>query len=252
MKRPHGSRPLVRVALAVLLALAALDLVASGGSGTAGSSAPSGAPSVAPAASPSAAAHELRGMLPYVWTESLIEKHPCRGMKRVGEVVHMRHAVWSYRRAGFDSRLSGRDEVAGPALCPASAFLSLASNFSAASDATKATRPGPRVGSVSMVFLGFATRGLRPSRRPDGLSAQAPVLQPVCKPSACAARLCAARPWQGRRATAEARTRQRDYSVADRVPEIETRLLRRAALHTGCRDPPGAPDDHLQPAGSHW
>ena len=104
-----------RVGLALCVVLAAA-LAATGVSACASS----GAESVSTAAIASgtpvalatpAPAHELHGMLPYVWNESLIEKRPYRGMKRVGDVVQMRHAVWSYQRASSDSRLAGRVDI---------------------------------------------------------------------------------------------------------------------------------------------
>ena len=69
-------------------------------------------PTASPAAPPaSAAAEEFRGMLPYVWTESLIKQRPYRSKKTVGDVLQMRHAVWSYRRASSDPRLIGRIDI---------------------------------------------------------------------------------------------------------------------------------------------
>ena len=50
-------------------------------------------------------------MLPYVWTQSLIKERPYRSTKTVGDVVQMRHAVWSYQHASSDSRLTGRMDI---------------------------------------------------------------------------------------------------------------------------------------------
>jgi hypothetical protein len=104
-----------RLAFALCLLLAAA-LGAVGVSACGGSSTESVSPAAIVSGTPvalatSAAAQEFHGMLPYVWTQSLIKERPYRSTKTVGDVVQMRHAVWSYRHASSDSRLTGRFDV---------------------------------------------------------------------------------------------------------------------------------------------
>ena len=101
------------IALVVMLLLCASAVVtACGGSSTTATASPTTTPTTKAAASlQPVAVREFRGMLPYVWTASLIKQRPYRSTKTVGDVVEMRHAVWSYRRASSDSRLIGRIDI---------------------------------------------------------------------------------------------------------------------------------------------
>jgi hypothetical protein len=107
----------VRTELAAIIGVASLLLVGGAvvtacGNSSASNASPAATAPVTPAvrASP-ATAGEFQGMLPMVFTQSLIKQRPYRSTKTVGEVVQMRHAVWSYRHASSDSRLTGRLEV---------------------------------------------------------------------------------------------------------------------------------------------
>ena len=109
-KKRHPSR--LRTGLAgiagtvMVLLVASVVMTACGGPADAAASA---TPTAARATSPApAVAQGSHGMIPYVWTQSLIKKRPYRSTKTVGDVVQMRHAVWSYRIASSDSRLAGR------------------------------------------------------------------------------------------------------------------------------------------------
>ena len=105
------SRLAFALCLLLAAALGAACVSACGGSST-GSSSPAAVVSGTPVAlATSAAAQELHGMLPYVWTQSPIKERPYGSTKTVGDVVQMRHAVWSYRHASSDSRLTGRFDV---------------------------------------------------------------------------------------------------------------------------------------------
>ena len=85
-------------------------LVACGGPTPAASS-PTVAPSATVTAAPPAAAEEFRGMLPYVSTSSLVKERAYRSIETVGDVVQMRHAVWTFRLSSSDPRLAGTEEV---------------------------------------------------------------------------------------------------------------------------------------------
>ena len=50
-------------------------------------------------------------MLPYVYTSSLVKERPYASTKTVGDVVQMRHAVWTFRCASSDPRLAGREDI---------------------------------------------------------------------------------------------------------------------------------------------
>ena len=50
-------------------------------------------------------------MLPYVSTSSLVRERSYASTKTVGDVVQMRHAVWTFRCACSDPRLAGTEEV---------------------------------------------------------------------------------------------------------------------------------------------
>jgi hypothetical protein len=102
MKAMRSSRSRWAATLAAILA-AALSLAACGGSGHAASSSPSPTAPVA--------VQEFHGMLPMVFTQSLIKAHPYRSTRKVGDVARMRHAVWTYRHASSDPRLTGRLDV---------------------------------------------------------------------------------------------------------------------------------------------
>ena len=114
MKRSHLTGCFWGATLAVLVA-AALALAACGGSSSTATSPTTtetqGAAPSPSAGAPTTAVHEFHGMLPIVFTQSLIEERPYRSTKTVGDVVQMRHAVWSYRHVSSDPRLSGRYEV---------------------------------------------------------------------------------------------------------------------------------------------
>jgi hypothetical protein len=103
---------LSRSATLALLVVSVLALAACGGSDATPTTSPA-AMSGATTSSASAptAAHEFRGMLPIVWTQSLIKQRPYRSTKTVGDVVRMRHALWTYRAESSDPRLSGRIDV---------------------------------------------------------------------------------------------------------------------------------------------
>jgi len=101
-----------RLAFALLLLLAAA-LGAAGASACGGSSTDSVSPAAIVSGTPvalatPAAAQKLRGMLPVVFTQSLIKKHGGGSTKTVGGVVQMRHTVWTYRNQSSDPRLNGR------------------------------------------------------------------------------------------------------------------------------------------------
>ena len=102
------------VTMMLLLAGSAI-VAACGGSTTTGSppeAAASGIPSGSPVADASpATVREFRGMLPCVSTSSLVKERPYASTKTVGDVVQMRHAVWTFRRASSDPRLAGTEEV---------------------------------------------------------------------------------------------------------------------------------------------
>jgi hypothetical protein len=69
-------------------------------------------PTAAPTASPRpAAVQEFHGMLPYVFTSSLVKDRPDASTRTVGGVKQMRHAVWTFRLASSDPRLAGTEEV---------------------------------------------------------------------------------------------------------------------------------------------
>jgi len=104
-----------RLAFALCLLLAAA-LGAAGLSACGGSSTESVSPATVVSGSPvalatPAAVQEFRGMLPYVSTSSLIKDRPYASTKTVGDVVQMRHAVWTFRCACSDLRLAGTEEV---------------------------------------------------------------------------------------------------------------------------------------------
>jgi len=97
-------------ALCLLLAaaLGAASMSACGGSGTESAS-PAAVVSGTPVAlATPATAQEVRGMLPVVFTLSLVKRHGGGSSKTVGDVVQMRHVMWTYRNQSSDPRLSGR------------------------------------------------------------------------------------------------------------------------------------------------
>ena len=118
IKERHSSR--LRTELPAVIGIATLLLAAGAVVTACGSSTTSGTPSAAaaslPLGSPAAqalpvAVSEFRGMLPYVYTSSLIKERPTGSTKTVGDVVQTRHAVRVFRRASSDPRLAGREEV---------------------------------------------------------------------------------------------------------------------------------------------
>ena len=122
-KQRQPSRP--RTSVAAMVATTVLLLAGGAVLAACGSSTSGGAPAAAHAATPAAAssaatpatnaspvaAEAFRGMLPIVFTQSLITTRPYRSTKTVGGVVQLRHAVWSYQHASSDSRLTGRLDV---------------------------------------------------------------------------------------------------------------------------------------------
>jgi len=110
--RKRGSRTTFAGVLLLLAAPAVFALIACGGGGTPASVSPAPISSSASTASPtSAAAQKLRGMLPVVFTQSLIKKHGGGSTRTVGDVVQMRHTTWTYLQKSSDPRLSGRYDV---------------------------------------------------------------------------------------------------------------------------------------------
>jgi len=102
------SRLAFALCLLLTAAVAAACLSACGGSSTESVS-PAAPVSGTPAAlATSAAAQELRGMLPYCWTQKLIKERSGGSTKTVGDVVQMRRMLWTYRQVSTDPRLSGR------------------------------------------------------------------------------------------------------------------------------------------------
>jgi hypothetical protein len=100
----------------MLAFVGAATLGATGMSACSGSSTESVSPAATVSGTPlalstAAAAQELRGMLPVVFTQSLIKKHGGGSTKTVGVVVQIRHVVWTYRNESSDPRLSGRFDV---------------------------------------------------------------------------------------------------------------------------------------------
>jgi hypothetical protein len=116
VKRRQSSRPGAKLTAALG---ATLMLLCGAFTAACGSSATGGAAPVSPGATGAeltahvspAAATRLRGMLPYVYTSSLTRERSYRSVKTVGDVVQMRHAVWTFRRASSDPRLAGREDV---------------------------------------------------------------------------------------------------------------------------------------------
>jgi len=103
-----GSRLACALCLLLAVALGAVGVSACGGSSTESVSPAaivSGTP-VALATPP--AAQEVRVMLPVVFTQSLVKRHGGGSSKTVGDVVQMRHVMWTYRNRSSDPRLSGR------------------------------------------------------------------------------------------------------------------------------------------------
>ena len=109
--RSHATvRSRLAFALCLLLAaaLGAASMSACGGSGTESAS-PAAVVSGTPVAlATPATAQEVRGMLPVVFTLSLVKRHGGGSSKTVGDVVQMRHVMWTYRNQSSDPRLSGR------------------------------------------------------------------------------------------------------------------------------------------------
>jgi len=104
-----------RLACALCLLLAAALGVA-GVSACGGSSTESVSPATVVSGTPvalatSAAVQDYHGMLPVVFTQSLIDDHGGGSTKTVGDVVQMRHDAWTYRQDASDPRLSGRFDV---------------------------------------------------------------------------------------------------------------------------------------------
>jgi hypothetical protein len=119
VKRRQSSRlgaKLTALVGATLLLLAGGVFTTGCGGSTGGTPPPASTVAASPAATlaahPSpAAVREFRGMLPYVYTSSLIEERPSGSTKTVGGVVQTRRAVWVFRRASSDPRLAGREVV---------------------------------------------------------------------------------------------------------------------------------------------
>jgi hypothetical protein len=114
----NGYPPRLRAGLAAIVGTAVLLLVGSmlmaacGGSVTTATSSPTTTQSSTAVSLKSATdAQEFHGMLPMVFTQSLIRARPYRSTTTVGGVVQLRHAVWTYRHASSDSRLTGRFDV---------------------------------------------------------------------------------------------------------------------------------------------
>jgi len=110
MNKRTTPRSLAGGALLLVTGLLVAGMLVACGGPTPAAGSPSVAPSATGSASPQAA-EEFHGMLPYVWTESLIKQRPYQSTKTVGDVVQMRHAVWSYRRASSDPRLIGTIDI---------------------------------------------------------------------------------------------------------------------------------------------
>jgi len=103
-----GSRLAGALCLLLAAALGAAGVSACGGSSTESVS-PAAVVSGTPVAlATPAAAQEVRGMLPVVFTQSLIKKNGGGSSKTVGDVVQMRHVMWTYRNESSDPRLNGR------------------------------------------------------------------------------------------------------------------------------------------------
>jgi hypothetical protein len=120
MKRSSLTWSVWAVMLAVLVVTTVLTLAACGSSDGSDASTPAASPEPtnAPAASSTSAASstpaavkEFRGMLPIVFTQSLVKERDYRSSTTVGDVEQMRHAAWTYRNESSDPRLSGRFDV---------------------------------------------------------------------------------------------------------------------------------------------
>jgi len=120
MRSPFAVGSGMLAALVLLLPavlLGTVALAACGGSDTDGDSAAT-ATTAPPSASPQTlpvAVEEFRGMLPVVTTSTLVKERPYGTEKTVqravGDVVQMRHAVWTYRQKSSDRRLNGIYDV---------------------------------------------------------------------------------------------------------------------------------------------
>ena len=112
-KRSHetiGSRLAFALCLLLAAALGVAGVSACGGSSA--ESVPTAAVVGTPVAlATSAAVQEFHDMLPCVSTSSLVKERPDASTKTVGDVVQMRHAVWTFLRASSDPRLAGTEEV---------------------------------------------------------------------------------------------------------------------------------------------
>ena len=111
MKKRTTPRSLAGGALLLLTGLLAAGMLVACGGPTPAASSPTVTPSAMVNASPQAAAEEFRGMLPYVYTSSLVKERPYASTKTVGDVVQTRHAVWTFRRASSDPRLAGTEDI---------------------------------------------------------------------------------------------------------------------------------------------
>ena len=118
IKERHSSR--LRTELTAVIGIAILLLAAGAVVTACGSSTTSGTPSAAaaslPSSSPAAqalpvAVSEFRGMLPYVYTMSLVKERPSGITKTVGDVAQTRRAVWAFRRTSSDPRLTGTEVI---------------------------------------------------------------------------------------------------------------------------------------------
>ena len=106
-----GSRLAFALCLLLAAAVGATSVSACGGSSTESVS-PAAVVSGKPVAlATPAAVSEFRGMLPIVWTQSLIKMRPYRSTRTVGGVTQLRHALWTWRAGSSDPRLSGRYDV---------------------------------------------------------------------------------------------------------------------------------------------
>jgi hypothetical protein len=111
-QRRFAAATWTRVLVVLPLLCASALVTACGGASTATSS-PSVASSVETTASPrpTTAVTEFHGMLPIVFTQSLVRERAYESTTPVGDIMQMRHALWTYRNESSDPRLSGRFDV---------------------------------------------------------------------------------------------------------------------------------------------
>jgi len=112
MDKRTTTRSLAGGALLLVTGLLVAGVLAACGGPTPAAGSPSVAPSATVTAGPqTAVVQEFRGMLPYVYTSSLVDERPTGSTKTVGDVVRTRGAVWVFRRASSDPRLAGTEVV---------------------------------------------------------------------------------------------------------------------------------------------